>query len=266
MFNYKIVGCDKIGNRNIYTLRALNYSVNNKMAGTTEVKELALKDQISNALWKSKLVEIPDRLEALVKLQEVLKGTDRIKVENTYTSRDKQRRHIMFFNLRGRDITCDIWNVLSNICDYSEKTGLIVSGCGMDMVQYVIKQLRDIAKNNGMVLDIKGYDNAVDKNDVDENTFVYGCYHFKPIGFLPEGYSFVKTSKYCRQDLELGVFEQGQGYGDKKPTVDYTMGDFYKAGGKKARKYDIFQCLENGEYYIPTTYRLDKYVGEFIRK
>ncbi len=158
MFNYKIVGMQKIGNKNIYTLQALNYTVNNKMVGTAELKELALKDQISNALWKSKLVEIPDRLDALVKLQGALGGVDRVKAEITNISKDKQRRHIKFYNMNDWDITYDIWCVLSSICDYSERTGLIVSGCGMDMVQYVIQHLRDIAKKNGLVLNINCYD------------------------------------------------------------------------------------------------------------
>ena len=167
MFNYRIVGMQKIGNKNIYTLQALNYTVNNKMVGTAELKELALKDQISNALWKSKLVEIPDRLEALVKLQGALDNVRCIRIEVDDISRDKQKRRTMLYDDNRRvNITYYVWCILSPFCSYSEEYGLILSDCNMKTSGDILHQVINIAKKNDISFNIRGYHTVFDNERI----------------------------------------------------------------------------------------------------
>lgn len=93
------------------------------------------------------------------------------------------------------------------------------------------------------------------------NVFQYGDKHFLPVGLIKKNTRFQKTAEKTRTDKNLGFWcsKYESKYG--KPKFEYNYNDFYNACGNK--KCDVFKCIENGKYYLPSENELFEYEGSF---
>lgn len=83
---------------------------------------------------------------------------------------------------------------------------------------------------------------------MNDKTFVYGGRHFTPIRrFGKQDDDIFKITQKLRRDPEL-----------KDVNRNYTHKDFYAAATDKS--CDIFQCEENGLFYVPCEYELQQYL------
>jgi hypothetical protein len=85
--------------------------------------------------------------------------------------------------------------------------------------------------------------------------FVYGGFHFEPVGILGENFDANYTMRHTISKNELGMSTYE---GGKRP---YTHADFYAAASDK--QADVFRCLETGKLYLPGTNELFEYTGTF---
>lgn len=98
------------------------------------------------------------------------------------------------------------------------------------------------------------------ENNLPDNSFEYGGYHFIPVRKLnkSENSDICTFMKYIATDVNLGFFRTDDIIG-RKQKYPYSYDKFYEASGDS--KCDIFKCIENNKLYIPGENELFQYIG-----
>lgn len=150
MYKYRLLGVQKMGNKNIYSVNFLGTN-NIKMVGLHDIKQALIDNEFTNAVLKGgKVVEVYDVQDALKELYAALEGQNTVQVKVVRTSSDKSHRYTKFYNMNGRDITKVFWFILQRYYSLTQKDELSISGGGMDMIYHTLKMVNGEAHLLGM--------------------------------------------------------------------------------------------------------------------
>ena len=85
--------------------------------------------------------------------------------------------------------------------------------------------------------------------------FVYGGYHFEPVGVFSQELSFSDITRETVSHTELGMTD------GPDAVHPYTHQAFFEAAHDV--KADVFRCVETGKLYMPGEHELFEYIGAF---
>ena len=148
MYQYRLLGANKVGNKNLYSVAKLD-STENYLWPLSKFKPVLEKGEVVNAIWKNRVLKTHDVMQGLAMLDESLQGCRVLQAEVKRVVDGGKRRYICFYNAMGDDVTYYVWMVLSKYCSLTQKKELSVSGVGMDMIWWVLKALNSEARNCG---------------------------------------------------------------------------------------------------------------------